>query len=317
MRKWQDPRLLFKVAKLYYEDEKTQAEIAKQMRVSRPIISKMLQMARHEGIIEIKVHPPDRTLFHLEARLCQTFGLDEVMLAAVDEHDTEETVKVKTAKCAADYLSQQLQDGQRVSVSWGTTLSHLVQEIVPSHLHGVEVIPLVGGIGQFRFELHANYIAQQLANKLNGVNYQLYAPAIVERSEIRTTLLSDQSIAGVLDRGEQADWAVVGIGDPFSSTMEAAGYLGKGELDELRAAGAVGDCCSQFVMSNGELCNTELNKRVMAVPLAKLKDGPRVIGVCGGKRKVPSLRAVLKGGYLDVLISDRLTAECLLGEEAL
>lgn len=316
MLKWQDPRSLFKVAKLYYEDEKTQAEIAKLMRVSRPIISKMLQKAKSEGIVEIKIHAPDRTLFYLEDRLQQKFGLDEVVLVAGEEHETDEVVKVRIAKCAADYLLQQLQNDQQVSVSWGTTLSQLVQEIVPSHLEGVEVIPLVGGIGQFRFELHANFIAQQLASKLNGTSYQLYAPAIVERSEIRATLLSDKSIADVFNLGEHADWAVVGIGDPYTSTMEKAGYLGEQELEELRSAGAVGDCCSQFVRSDGHLCATVLNERVMAVPLSMLKQGPRVIGVCGGKRKIPSLRAVLKGNYLDILISDRVTAERLLEEEA-
>lgn len=316
MLKWQDPRSLFKVAKLYYEDEKTQAEIAALMRVSRPIISKMLQKAKHEGIVEIKIHAPDRTLYNLEDRLQKKFGLDEVVLVAGETHETDEVVKVRIAKCAADYLLQQLQNDQQISVSWGTTLSQLVQEIVTNRLEGIEVIPLVGGIGQFRFELHANFIAQQLADKLNGTNYQLYAPAIVERPEIRTTLLSDKSIADVFKLGEQADWAVVGIGDPYTSTMEKAGYLGEKELEELRSAGAVSDCCSQFIMSNGELCDTELNERVMAVPLSKLKQGSRVIGVCGGKRKVRSLRAVLNGGYLDILISDRVTAERLLTEEA-
>lgn len=316
MLKWQDPRSLFKVAKLYYEDEKTQAEIAAIMRVSRPIISKMLQMAKQEGIVEIKIHAPDETLFHLEDQLCRRYGLNEVILVAGEPDESEETVKVRIAKCAAEYVPQKLESGQKIGVSWGTTLSQWVQEVVPGKFDDVEVIPLVGGIGQFRFELHANFIAQQLAGKLNATSYQLYAPAIVERPEIRTTLLSDKSISDVFHLGEKADWAVISVGDPYSSTMEKAGYLGEKEIKELQDIGAVGDCCSQFVTSDGELCDTELNRRVMAVPLTKLKDGPQVIGVCGGKRKVPSLRAVLKGGYLDVLISDRLTAETLLEEEA-
>ncbi|AQS56138.1 sugar-binding transcriptional regulator [Novibacillus thermophilus] len=315
MIKWQDPRLLFKVAKLYYEEEKTQSEIADIMRVSRPIISKMLQRAKAEGIVDIKIHAPDETLFQLEDELSRRFGLEEVVLAEGEEHDTDEVVKVRVAKCAADYVLQKLQRGEKISVSWGTTLYQWVEEMSPTKLEGVEVIPIVGGIGQFRFEVHANFIAQRLAAKLGASSYQLYAPAIVERPEIRGTLLSDKSIAGVLDLGEHADWAVVGVGDPYKSTMQRAGYLGEKELEELRNAGAVGDCCSQFVTRDGELCDTELNRRVMAVPLTKLKKGPRVIGICGGQSKAPSLRAVLNGGYLDILISDRMTAEQLLEGE--
>lgn len=315
MIKWQDPRSLFKVAKLYYEEEKTQAEIAAQMRVSRPIISKMLKLAKTEGIVEIKIHAPDESLYHLEDELRRRFELDDVVLVNGESLDTDEAVKVRIARYAADYVLQRLQPGQKISVSWGTTLYRLVEEMSPSKLEDVEVIPLVGGIGQFRFEVHANFIAQQLAEKLGASSYQLYAPAIVERPEIRTTLLSDKSIADVFTLGEQSDWAVLGVGDPFRSTMEQAGYLGEKELAELREVGAVGDCCSQFVTSDGELCDTELNRRVMAVHLTKLKTGPRVIGVCGGKSKAASLHAVLKGGYLDVLISDRMTAESLLGRE--
>lgn len=40
---------------MYYSEGKTQAEIAKKMNISRPVISKMLQLARQEGIVEIYV----------------------------------------------------------------------------------------------------------------------------------------------------------------------------------------------------------------------------------------------------------------------
>lgn len=315
MLNWQDPRALIKVAKLYYEKEKTQAEIAKVMGVSRPIISKMLQKAKQDGIVEIKIHAPDETLYALEEQLCERFGLEETALVMSTPEESADLVKIRTAKLAASYIIQQLKPGHRISVSWGTTLSQWVQEITPSKLDNIEVIPLVGGIGQSRFELHSNFLAQQLAEKLHAECYQLYAPVIVENADIRQSLLSDNNIADVLRRGAESDLAVVGIGDPFKSTMERAGYLGEGELTELKEVGAVGDCCSQFVDKDGQLCDTPLNQRVMAVPLAELKKGPRVVAICGGLHKLDSLFGVLKGGFIDVLVSDRLTAEQLLQKE--
>lgn len=42
-------RRLIHVASLYYEKEMTQSEIAKEMNVSRPLVSKMLSRARGYG----------------------------------------------------------------------------------------------------------------------------------------------------------------------------------------------------------------------------------------------------------------------------
>ena len=47
---------LVKVAKLYYEQDLTQQEIAGRMKLSRPQISKMLTKARRLGIVHISVN---------------------------------------------------------------------------------------------------------------------------------------------------------------------------------------------------------------------------------------------------------------------
>jgi DNA-binding transcriptional regulator LsrR (DeoR family) len=51
---------------------------------------------------------------------------------------------------------------------------------------------------------------------------------------------------------------------------------------------------------------------VIGVTLEELKQTPRVIGVAGGKRKVDAIRACLTGGLINVLITDKFTAERLL-----
>ena len=46
--------------------------------------------------------------------------------------------------------------------------------------------------------------------------------------------------------------------------------------------------------------------------LEELKRTPRVIGVAGGGRKVEAIRACLKGGLVNVLVTDKFTAEKLV-----
>ena len=42
---------------------------------------------------------------------------------------------------------------------------------------------------------------------------------------------------------------------------------------------------------------------------------PNVIGLASGTEKIEAIRAVLRGGYLDILITDETTANLLLKDE--
>ena len=63
--------------------------------------------------------------------------------------------------------------------------------------------------------------------------------------------------------------------------------------------------------------DAEIDDRLISTPLDALKEMKNVIGVAGGADKVDAIRAVLNGQYLDVLITDEITAAALLehGEE--
>ena len=76
--------------------------------------------------------------------------------------------------------------------------------------------------------------------------------------------------------------------------------------------GAVGDILSHFIDANGQLVDAAFDERMISTPLETLKELKNVIGVAGGKDKIESIRAVLNGQYLDVLITDEITAAALL-----
>lgn len=46
------------IAKLYYEENLGQTAIAEKLQVSRPTISRSLQIAKEEGLVKIKVENP-------------------------------------------------------------------------------------------------------------------------------------------------------------------------------------------------------------------------------------------------------------------
>lgn len=113
---------------------------------------------------------------------------------------------------------------------------------------------------------------------------------------------------------DQLTVAVVGIGamQPSELLSNSGNFFQHDELESLKKNGAVGDICLHFFDESGDPIQHHLQNRVIGMNLEQLKQVPRTIGVAGGKRKVESIRAALKGGYLDVLITDPVNARIIL-----
>jgi DNA-binding transcriptional regulator LsrR (DeoR family) len=94
--------------------------------------------------------------------------------------------------------------------------------------------------------------------------------------------------------------------------MYEIGYLSDADIEELRQANVVGDISSKYILKNGELAPVSINQRGIGIELEDLKKIDKVIGVAKGVYKVESILAALKGGYLDVLITDDETATHLI-----
>ena len=136
----------------------------------------------------------------------------------------------------------------------------------------------------------------------------------VDTPEACRALMEDPELRETLKAGEKADFAIAGIGSVVAdqSTLVDAGYLSAEELGELAAAGAVGDVCSRHFDAQGQECRVELNDRVIGLSLEQLRAIPRVVGVAGGPWKSQAILGALRGQLVDVLVTDRATAESVL-----
>ena len=300
--------LLVTVADLYYLQDRTQAEIARALRISRPHVSRLLKRARETGIVSISVRPPFGLSTELAEELGKLFPLRDVRVISAGGAPLP-----RVAEAAASYLASRIQRESVVGVSWGRTV-RMIADVVPSDpRRSVEVVPLVGGMGPVGDEIHANEIARRLASRLGGKYYVLNAPALAERANARAMLVRDPTVRGILERARKADVAVVGIGGMVaSSTLVRVGYLKPDHLRRLRASGAVGDICSRFFGKDGAPCQSPLTDRVVGIELNDLRQLPWVVGAAVGTEKAPAILGALCGGYINVLVTDETTARAVL-----
>src|SRR3712207_3146733 len=137
-------RLLAKVAYLHYVQGKSQTAISKEMNIYRTTVCRMLAKARAEGIVRIEIADYDASLFALEEYVRQKYGLEKLDIVSNQMEDSPSDTLVKVAKTAAEVLRSTIKDGDKIGLSWGATLSSLIDELDPKAMKDIMVCPLAG-----------------------------------------------------------------------------------------------------------------------------------------------------------------------------
>ena len=307
-------QLLGQVASLYYEQGKSQAEIAQKLGYSRSAISRLITEAHKKGIVEVTVnHPIQRSYYH-EQKLKQVFNLQEAYVLMESNDECDSRIRL-LGQLGAQVLMENLPEDGLLGITWGYAVYEVVQAIKPRHLPKVKVVQMMGALGKGDPKLDGPGLAHQLAIVLSGRHYIPHVPLMVESDETYRALLKQQNIREVMEMMNHLDVAVIGIGsgDPDLSGVRRAGYLTHEEIEEIKKLGAVGDVCGYYIDIHGDILDIEFNNHLIAADMRKLRQTPcQVIGIAGCAPKVPSIFGALRGEYFDILVTDEEAAEGVL-----
>lgn len=303
---------LIEVSKLYYQLELSQQQIAEKLGVSRPSVSRMLQQAKEQGIVQIKILDQTEGSERLAALLKTKFKLHDCIVIPVPDYKSE-VIKAEIGKAAAAYLDGIVQNGDVIGTTWGTTLYEVAQHVKPKNVKGVSVVQLNGGVSFSETNTYASEILNFLSAAYHTVPHFLPLPAVFDRPEVANAIMSDRHIRRVLDLGKQANIALYTVGElNKQSTLFKAGYYSAEDLEMLKAKDAVGDICSRIFDRSGSICSMEMNQRTIGIELSDLKKIRHSILIAGGNEKVDGIYGALKGQFSNVLITDQYTAQALL-----
>lgn len=305
-----EKRMLVKIAHYYYELGMTQEDIGQRLSMSRQKVNRMIKSLIEKEIVSIKINGYDETYVGLEDTLEKEFSLKEVIVTSVDDEDV---LIDKLSDAAALYLERTIENNETIGVSWGTTLSSTAAKLKSLRKKNISVVQIVGGENLQDPSLKADEITRVIANKLNGTPYLMYAPAIVKDERLKTAMMNEQSIKNIFNLIKNCTTAVVGIGNlTEDSTICKQSYLTKENLEKLKQQKCVGDICLQAYKISGEVIEDNISKRVIGIGADDLKNIPRVIGIAGGKEKTKAILGALRAGFIDVLVTDNITAENIL-----
>ncbi len=200
-----------------------------------------------------------------------------------------------------------------IGVGWGRTLSFSVRRISAKPSAGSWVVGLMGGVtrgsGTNTFE-----VSTALAQALDVECHYLTAPIYCPSMESRATLLMHEELAEVMRRAEDAEVALVSCGDLSERSPITPITIVRRHLAELVECGAIGEILGCFLDKNGGVISHPVNESIMALPLAALRYKPVSILASGGTNKIDIIRAILRGGYINRLVTDENVARHLLNQ---
>lgn len=303
-------RRLAHVARRYYLEDWKQSDIAKELGVSRPLISRMLGEARELGVVEIAIHEPGEEQAGPLERLQEAYALRGGVLVK-DGQDDGATNQVLSRETIA--LLSRL-NARRVGIGWGHFIGQMVtclESEDPQHSTVEHVCPLMGNAGVPIRNYHSNENVRVLADRLEAEPHFLYLPALAESFEEKQVLCSTVLYHQIEQQWELLDTALVNIGN-YPSTPDFASVARYGEL--LQKQRACGRLLAYFYNEQGQIIRSDHDFAIQ-IPLDALIRCRHVVGLCSANTGLRALKGALNTGLFTHLVArESLVAGLLAGE---
>lgn len=292
-----------KIAKMYYEEGMTQAQIAKVMGVSRSLISKILLDGKTNGIVEVFIHSETAYSVELERQLEKKFNMNKAIV--IDTRNlTQDEIDKTAGQQSALYLKKLSKTNKKMGISWGHSLRSMVDSFPYTQLEDVTLYPLIGGMSDDHFDIHSNQLCFDLGRKMRATIKYLYAPASVSNLVIKNELTNNKAVKSVLEEASEVDLALLGISSPFeNSSMLKIGYIDKKDISLLKEKKVIGDINSKFFTVDGEEAEIEFNNLVIGLGLDEIKNIPLRMSIAIDKSKTDALKVALTNNLLNIIVT--------------
>jgi DNA-binding transcriptional regulator LsrR (DeoR family) len=297
-----DSELLIRASRLYYMEDRKQEEIAELLRISRPGVSRLLQRAREEKVVEIRIRESnaedDWSSIERGLRLKQLFVAAESGIQAVGQ-------------LAARFFARTVRKGDVIGLTAGTTLSAFVHSVNMSRALDLEIIPLAGALWETGEDFDGSFLCQELRHRTGGTHRVLSAPAVVRDAKMGSSLRAEPRVRSVIERYSALRCAFFGIG--VASEDHPVALAAKSPSSGKRGLpkGAVASIGCLFFDAKGRACRSALDRRTIGISSDELQAVPLRVGLAAGEEKLEATLASAQGGIVDVLIVDATLARKL------
>jgi DNA-binding transcriptional regulator LsrR (DeoR family) len=297
--------LIHTAARLYYEDDLSQDEVAAQLGLSRSTISRFLERARQLDMVRIEVRQlsqPDA----LGAVLSERLGLRRAEV--VEAASGPAALSALGAPVSRILDSLPLRKGSVVGLGSGRTIWQAVRAGLPS-MPGAVMVPLIGGIDEVAPYYQVNETVRLAARASNATPTFIHAPAMPSLA-LRKAIMADPECRRRLELWDGIDVALVGVGRSPATLGDYGPAHAPRNLEQI--AGAAGDVLSHYYDLEGRPVRYPEERQLLAATREQLKSAGMVIGVVAGVVKAPGIVGAARAGLIHAIVTEAMTAEAVL-----
>jgi DNA-binding transcriptional regulator LsrR (DeoR family) len=297
--------LMVIAAWLHYVERMTHEEIAEQLHMSRVSITRLLQRARNEGVVQFTITRPLPEQYQLETRFKEQFHMRSVTIVRTMSDPSETTKEVCRAGAAT--LKKLIFPGCRLGLAFSSTLSYMVDFLDNKSMPSDITIQELAGT---YLSPSAPYgISWRIAEKLGARLVSMPVPVVVQSEEVRDAIMQEPSIREAFNGVTNVDLAVVGLGKIGpDSTLIKTGHFSQELMREFKAKGAAGDILLHFYDQAGNYVPNPLQNRMIVLSWEDVKRIPDILAVATGPDKVDAIHGALCSGVVQHLVTDMETA---------
>jgi DNA-binding transcriptional regulator LsrR (DeoR family) len=300
--------LLASVARRYYLEGRSKVEIGEEFGLSRFKVARLLDTALESGLVRIEIRHEGVIDVDLSARLQDRFGLRHAVVVDTPDEDPAH-LRRQLGRAAAELLAEVITPQDVLGLAWARSVSAMASALPP--LPRVPVVQLTGALSLQDGDHSSIDVVRDVARAVGGPAYVFYAPFIVPNATTARTLRQQTEVARALSQLPRVTKAAAGVGlwAPGQSTL----YDAADERDRqaLRRLGVCADVSGVFLSVDGDPVDAPLAARMIAIDAEQMRAIPEVIVIAYGMAKVPAVRAALRSGLVDGLVTHAALAQAL------
>lgn len=304
-------QLLVEVVVKYYLEDATQGEIARDLNISRPKVSRLLKKARETGVIDFCINYDCEELERLQAEAKRVFGIRQVLLTK-SVQNADLTLK-EVGRLAAKEFETRLFDGMTIGISWGRHVEVISKYLNTYNYQGITVVEMLGTIGMEINDVNILVMARRLCDKLNATLFPISAPIFIFNDHGRRELKETTPVKRVLEKCKECDLILTSIGtvagDPYQTLW--SDYLKEDTKKDIVANGGVGFILAHFFDKNGVFLDHKINDCVIGIGTEDIGK-KKLFAVASGVIKAEAILGALRASLLDTLVTDEVTMRAVL-----
>ena len=297
------------IARRFYLDGRSKVEIAEEFGLSRFKVARLLDAARESGMVRIEIRHQGEIDVDLSARFRDRFGLQHAIVVDTPEDDTA-SLRDHLGRAAARLLAEILTPEDVLGLAWARAVGAMAREL-PA-LPRTPVIQLSGALSFPGDPDTSVDVVRDVAARSGGAANVFYAPLVVPDAATASALRRQPEIARAFSQLPSVTKAVGGVG--LWAAGQSTLYDTSSEQDRraLRKQGVCADISGVFLSADGDVVQTRLAERMIAISAEEMRGIPEVIVIPYGTAKEPAVRAALRSGLVGGIVTHTTLARAVL-----